>query len=68
MYKNFHNAEATLTVSFLKTLFSTYDLIINLQAIIEYFPSRCKVQLLEHILIFKRFIMIYNKLGYYDEN
>ncbi len=67
-FQNFRNAEATLTKSLIKTLFSTYDLTCNLEAIADLFPARCRVHLLVQALIFKRYIMIYNKLRYYDEH
>lgn len=67
-YSNYHNAESTLTKSITRLFFSTYDILKNLSAILEYFPCRCKVQLLGNPLILKRFIMIYNKIRYYDEN
>lgn len=67
LYQNFHNAESTLTRSLLKTLFSTYDLLRNLEAVLDRFPSRCRIRLLENVLLFKRIVMVYAKLRFHDD-
>lgn len=62
IYSHFDSPKKCHCTTLVKTCFSVYDLLLNINAIYTYFPFRMQIELLATSVLYKYLMLLYNQL------